>query len=66
MIDRIGEREFEFTRPCLARLPRSRIDQIKGEARKNIAREADGFQGFFGCVQTPEEFQLLIVERLHA
>src|SRR5690606_26847374 len=61
----VAERGAKLRLPFPRRLTGARIDEIEGEAREGFTRERDGAKRLFRRVQTPEKFQLSVVERLH-
>ncbi len=55
MVDGVADRLFEFGRPGFRRLAGPRIDQVEGQPRKDLARQADRRQRLLDIVQPAEE-----------
>lgn len=66
MVDGIGDSLLQFGVPFGHRLVRAGIDEIEGHTRKNLPRQPNGFQGIGDIMQAAEEFQVAVIQCLHA
>ena len=67
MVGGVADRLFELGRPGLERLAGPRIDQVEGQARKDLARQSDRLSAPPSTLcSRPRNCRSAIVQRLHA